>query len=383
MREKEMTAHVASVGADAGQSPQNSCIDSIAHTKEKINRFDENYEIGERISQPPKNSRKLKTVTMEELYKKVFDATVPIIEGVLYPGTYLFAGPSKVGKSFLMAQLAYHVSTGLPLWGYSVRKGTVLYLALEDDYARLQRRLYRMFGVESTPDLHLATEAKGIDNGFEEQIKEFYEKYSDTKLIIIDVLQRVRELGGKDYSYASDYEIISKLKKLVDGTGIALLIVHHTRKQQSDDIFDMISGTNGLMGAADGAFIISKEKRTGDGAVIDLVGRDQPDQKLYLKRSAKTLVWELEKAENELWIEPSDPFLEEISRLLSVENPIWQGTPTALSVLLGGEIKPNVLTMKLNINAGRLRKEYGILYKHKRGHGGRKIQLVLEENRKT
>ena len=264
----------------------------------------------------------------------------------------------------------------------SVRKGTVLYLALEDDYARLQRRLYRMFGVESTPDLHLATESKGIDNGFEEQIKEFYEKYPDTKLIIIDVLQRVRELGGKDYSYASDYEIISKLKKLVDGTGIALLIVHHTRKQQSDDIFDMISGTNGLMGAADGAFIISKEKRTGDGAVIDLVGRDQPDQKLYLKRSAKTLVWELEKAENELWIEPSDPFLEEISRLLSVENPIWQGTPTALSIVLGGEIKANVLTMKLNINAGRLRKEYGILYKHKRGHGGRKIQLVLEKNRK-
>lgn len=382
MREKEMTAHVASVGADTGQSPQNSCTDSIAHTKEKINRFDENYEIGERISQLPKNSRKLKTVTMEELYEKVFDATVPIIEGVLYPRTYLFAGPSKVGKSFLMAQLAYHVSTGLPLWGYSVRKGTVLYLALEDDYARLQRRLYRMFGVESTSDLHLATEAKGIDNGFEEQIKEFYEKYPDTKLIIIDVLQRVRELGGKDYSYASDYEIISKLKKLVDGTGIALLIVHHTRKQQSDDIFDMISGTNGLMGAADGAFIISKEKRSGDGAVIDLVGRDQPDQKLYLKRSAKTLVWELEKAENELWIEPSDPFLEEISRLLSVENPIWQGTPTALSIVLGGEIKANALTMKLNINAGRLRKEYGILYKHKRGHGGRKIQLVLEENRK-
>ena len=141
----------------------------------------------------------------------------------------------------------------------------------------------------------------------------------------------------------------------------------------------MISGTNGLMGAADGAIIISKEKRTGDGAVIDLVGRDQPNQKLYLKRIPETLLWELEKAENELWVEPSDPLLDEIPRLLSAENPIWQGTPTELSVLLGGEIKPNVLTMKLNINAGRLQKEYGILYKHTRGHTGRKIQLVLEE----
>ena len=47
-----------------------------------------------------------------------------------------------------MAQLAYHVSMGLPLWDYPVHKGTVLYLALEDDHRRLQGRLYRMFGTE-------------------------------------------------------------------------------------------------------------------------------------------------------------------------------------------------------------------------------------------
>ena len=59
-------------------------------------------------------------------------------------------GAPKVGKSFLMAQLAYHVGMGLSLWGYEVRQGTVLYLALEDNHRRLQERLYRMFGVEST-----------------------------------------------------------------------------------------------------------------------------------------------------------------------------------------------------------------------------------------
>ena len=58
------------------------------------------------------------------------------------------APDSGDGKSFFMGQLAYHVAMGLPLWNYPVRKGTVLYLALEDDYARLQRRLSVMFGVE-------------------------------------------------------------------------------------------------------------------------------------------------------------------------------------------------------------------------------------------
>lgn len=69
-------------------------------------------------------------------------------------------GAPKVGKSFFMAQLAYHVSVGLPLWDYKTHPGTVLYLALEDDYRRIQERLYRMFGVDGTDNLHFATFAK-------------------------------------------------------------------------------------------------------------------------------------------------------------------------------------------------------------------------------
>jgi RecA-family ATPase len=91
----------------------------------------------------------MKTVSMSELYETVFKNNPPIIDGLLYSGTYLFVGAPKLGKSFFMAQLAYHVSTGTPLWKYPVRrKGTVLYLALEDDYQRLQKRFYRMFGTE-------------------------------------------------------------------------------------------------------------------------------------------------------------------------------------------------------------------------------------------
>ena len=78
----------------------------------------------------------LHTVSMSELYETVYQSRPPVIDGLLYFGTYLFAGAPKVGKSFLMAQLAYHVSTGLSLWGYTVHKGTVLYLALEDDHRR-------------------------------------------------------------------------------------------------------------------------------------------------------------------------------------------------------------------------------------------------------
>ena len=66
---------------------------------------------------------------MPELYGTTYESKSAVIDGLLYAGTYLFAGAPKLGKSFLMLQLGYHVSTGTPLWGYPVRQGSVLYLA--------------------------------------------------------------------------------------------------------------------------------------------------------------------------------------------------------------------------------------------------------------
>ena len=66
----------------------------------------------------------------------------------------------------------------------------------------------------------------------------------------------------------------------------------------------MISGTTGLLGCADGAFLLQKEKRTDLNATLEIVGRDQPDQKLHLTRDAEKLTWQLDHAETELWKQP-------------------------------------------------------------------------------
>ena len=133
----------------------------------------------------------------------------------------------------------------------------------------------------------------------------------------------MREIGGDNYSYANDYQIITRLKALADNYSICLLLVHHTRKQQSDDKFDMISGTNGLLGAADGAFLLTKEIRTSNAACLDVSGRDQPDQRLHLFRNEETLAWELERVETELWKAPPEPLLEQISAFLSSDGKEW------------------------------------------------------------
>ena len=325
----------------------------------------------------------LETISMEEMYDTIYPPKIPIIDGLIYNGTYLFVGAPKVGKSFFMAQLGYHVSKGIPLWGYPVQKGTVLYLALEDDYARLQKRLSRMFGMESTDNFHFATQSKHLKEGLEEQLMQFVTEHKDTRLIIIDTLQKVREAGGDKFSYASDYEIVTSLKKFSDAHGICLLVVHHTRKMESSDSFDMISGTNGLLGAADGAFIMQKEKRTENKAILEVAGRDQQDQRLELSFNREICVWELLKAETELWKEPADPIIESIAEFLKESGAKWCGTASELLALIPElDIQPNAFTRKLNISMERLYLEHGIRYESMRGHNGRKIRLINETEKR-
>lgn len=234
-----------------------------------------------------------------------------------------------------------------------------------------------MYGVEDSEKLHFATVANKIGNGLDEQLEYFMREHHDTKLIIIDTMQKIREVGGEAYSYASDYEIIGKLKQFADKHSICVLTVHHTRKQPAGDTFEMISGTTGLLGCADGSLLMQKKKRTALEATIDVVGRDQQDQILYLSKDPNTQIWTLDRTETELHREPPDPVLEAVARLVTPEQPEWTGSPSELAEKLNIGMAANALTKYLNIKHGRLKDEYGISYENKAKHSGRRVTLTL------
>ena len=298
---KKMTAHGSSVDADDGQSISTNYKTTIPDPDEKSNSPERDLE--ELYRKMRSDPAYLYTVTLDELMDNVFEAKSAVIDNLLYMGAYILAGAPKIGKSFLVAQIAHHISTGQDLWGYKVHQGTVLYLALEDDESRLQRRMFRMFGV-------------------------------------------------------------------------CVLIVHHTRKQPAGDSFEMISGTTGLLGCADGALLMQKEKRTDSRATLEVVGRGQPDQRLYLSKDQESLVWGLDHAENELWKQPPDPVLEAVAKIVSSENREWEGSPTELAQAIQTDITVNRLTKHLNVNASRLLEEHQVKYKNKTKHAGRRIRLT-------
>jgi len=304
----------------------------------------------------------LSTVSMTELYDMTFAPRTPVIEGLLHCGTYILAGSPKIGKSFFMNQLAYHIATGTPLWGYEVRKGTVLYLALEDEFSRLQSRLNQMFGVDSVDGFHIAVQSKTINEGLIDQLEEFVQLHPDTRLIIVDTLQKVREVGNESYSYAADYQTITALKSFTDKHNLTILVVHHTRKMEAADSFDMISGTNGLLGAADGAIIVQKKKRTDNEATMQIVGRDQPDQELKVEFNREKCLWELTKAETQLFDRPVDPLILKVAAFME-HYPMWSGTASQLLEQMQlTEIKPHALTRKLNVNVSVLFNKFRIKY---------------------
>jgi RecA-family ATPase len=360
--EKETTAPIPSVAPDGEQPSALARTDSITDIEETHKQFG-----------------KIQAVTMPELMETRFRIRPAVIDGLLPVGTYLLAGAPKIGKSFLVLQMAYQVSMGEPFLGFPSRQGTVLYLALEDTCERLQKRLAQMTEQDSE-HLILSVFSETLDEGLTERLSDFWSEHTDAVLIIIDTLQRVRGRTPDNGSYAADYDTLARLKEFSDTYGVTVLVVHHTRKEGAEDVFNMISGTNGLMGAADGALLLHKDKRTASDAVLELVGRDQPQLRLHLRFAAAHLCWELLEVETERYREPPCPLLEVLSRLVNKGNPSWNGTATELAQCLSQMessqgFTPNWIVRTLNAQQENLLREYGVRYVSYRTKEGKALSL--------
>ena len=110
---KEKTALCTSVGADERQSVQitgitgNIIPTSDAEFNDLSENSSENLEEMYRQMQRMNDPAYLHTLSLNELYETPYQSRPPVIDGLLYSGTYLFAGAPKVGKSFFMACLLY------------------------------------------------------------------------------------------------------------------------------------------------------------------------------------------------------------------------------------------------------------------------------------
>ena len=137
---------------------------------------------------------KLETITAEDLQNRTYEPTHFLVDELIPEGLHILAGAPKIGKSWLALWLCLCISLGKPLWNFAVTPGEVLYLSLEDSFQRIQTRLFDL--TEDAPStLHFAIMADTLKRGLEQQIEQFLTEHPDTKLVVIDTLQRVRHNG--------------------------------------------------------------------------------------------------------------------------------------------------------------------------------------------
>lgn len=237
----------------------------------------------------------LSTISAATLQGKDIPPIRWIVENLIPAGLNILASPPKYGKSWAVLDLGLSVTAGGRFLGYQTNPCEVLYLALEDSERRLKSRMIKLLAGKNAPaGFHFATAAHDMDNGLFDELEGFLKTHPKTGLIIIDTLQRVRgAVHGKEGAYAADYREVGGLKAFADGHGIAILLVHHLRKMADDsDPFNRISGTNGLMGAADTALVLTKGKRGDENATLSIVGRDVESSDMVLRFNKDTCRWE-------------------------------------------------------------------------------------------
>lgn len=367
MYEQEKTVAVNPSAPTAGEQPSETLTTNI------IPQANPNF------NEKKKSEKKIfTTIDGGTLMSLEFEPMQFAIEKILPHGLFIMAGSGKIGKSWLSLEIAAAVASGGMLWEFNAEHGEALYLALEDNYPRLQSRL-KIMESESADitRLHLATASHGIANGLIEQTHNFLAEHPDTRLIIIDTLECIRDTGYDKNMYSCDYRDMTKLREITDRHNLTLLLIHHTRKMFDPDPLNTLSGSTGLVGSVDGIFVLEKETRTGNKGKLTIANRDTEGYCFKLEFDPEKCKWLLiEKNAAESEAEENicvliDDFLQES----------WQGTPTQLcgeGKKLDGNsgFTPSTITKELKNNTGLFKKKYGIEITFDRKRDGRLITLM-------
>jgi hypothetical protein len=233
--------------------------------------------------------------TAADLQTMTFPPLKFILPGLVPEGATLLVSRPKLGKSWLVLDLAIAAASDrFTLGELKPAQGDVLYLALEDGRRRLQRRLTKLlptFGASWPQSLTIVTEWRRADQGGLDDIKEWIAGGKAPRLVIVDTLAQFRKMAdGKTQIYADDYAAISGLQRLASEHNISVIIVHHDRKAEADDVFDTVSGSLGLTGAADTIVVMKRQAGT---VSLHVRGRDVEEAEKALEFSKSSCRWRI------------------------------------------------------------------------------------------
>jgi hypothetical protein len=233
------------------------------------------FEVCEEI--PDRLGVGFKRTNTNDLMAATFPPLKAIVPGYVYGGFTVLAGRQKLGKTWLAIDWAVAVATGgVSMGKLDCQQGDVLYIDLENGPRRIQDRIRTLFppGL-MLPDmsrLEWVTEAPQLDRGFLDHLERWRLSVDDPRLVVIDVLQRIKPPGNKTQNaYESDYSTWAPLQEWATKLGVAVLGLHHTKKGGAEDPLEALSGSNGLSACADTTIVLDSDQ---NGKTLYVRGRD-------------------------------------------------------------------------------------------------------------
>jgi len=213
-----------------------------------------------------------------------------IIPELLTTGLTILAGAPKLGKSWLALTLGAGIGSGGAILGaYRVERRNALYLALEDTPRRIRGRLEKI-GAAPSSLLTIYTKWRSGAEGLAD-LDAYLVETPSTHLVIIDTFARFRGAPTTDDKYTADYSAAAAIKDLADQRNCAIVLIHHTRKLASEDAMELVSGTNGLNGAADATWILTRARGEADASLF-MTGRDIEERSLALRFDSGLGTWQ-------------------------------------------------------------------------------------------
>jgi hypothetical protein len=216
-------------------------------------------------------------ITLDALQREVIEPMRWIVPEYLPEGLTVFAGKPKIGKSWFMLNVALGVATGAGVFGKAVDQGDVLYCGLEDGKRRMQARVAKLIsaGTVWPACFTFRYRLAPLDQGGMATLEQWLIAHPKGRLVVIDVLGKTRSQKQKNEEpYQYDYRLLSSLQELAIRYRVAIVVVHHVRKADAEDVLDTISGTTGIAGACDTALVLG---RTKHGLRFSGRGRDIED----------------------------------------------------------------------------------------------------------
>lgn len=196
------------------------------------------------------------------------------------------AAEPKVGKSWVVLELAYALSTAMPFLGrFAVKQPRrVLYVQEEDSLQRVLRRLKKIIKGDPTRPAPADDFWRwSIRAGFKLDSLEWLEKLRqeiiafDAEVVILDVFNRLH--GSDENKQPEMTAILNNLTRLTNQYGCAFIIVHHNRKPQSGNearANQSMRGHSVLAGWAECSLYLKRSKDK-DTIIVTPESKDAPE----------------------------------------------------------------------------------------------------------